>query len=108
MRRSVEIFNESATGCANAVQTAETAGKDLKRSESNVTPQRGQPASGMRSVAHSFVVGALLANDRAAPRPDIRRARSPLFQHSRRDGISFLVRVLTINFLTIALGSMRT
>jgi hypothetical protein len=31
MRRSVEIFNESATGCANAVQTAETAGKDLKK-----------------------------------------------------------------------------
>ena len=30
MRRSVEIFNESATGCANAVQTAETAEKDLK------------------------------------------------------------------------------
>jgi hypothetical protein len=40
MRRSVEIFNESATGCANAVQTAETAGKDLKNAAKSNAPRR--------------------------------------------------------------------
>jgi hypothetical protein len=40
MRRSVEIFKESATGCANVVQTAETAGKDLKNTTGSADASR--------------------------------------------------------------------